>query len=60
MDLQHGILMMFIGCSVTFIGFFIAFLIINYNFRKSKKKTEKGPLDDLFKDRNGWKGDDCQ
>ena len=52
--------MMFIGCSVTFIGFFIAFLIINYNFRKSKKKTEKGPLDDLFKDRNGWKGDDCQ
>ena len=52
--------MMFIGCSVTFIGFFIAFLIINYNMKKSKKKREKGPMDDLMKSMPGWKGDDCQ
>ena len=52
--------MMFIGCSVTFIGFFIAFLIINYNVKKSKKKRVKGPMDDLMKHMPGWKGDDCQ
>ena len=60
MDLQHGILLFVIGCSVTFIGFFIAFLIINYNFKKSKKKRVKGPMDDLMKYMPGWKGDDCQ
>ena len=60
MDLQHGILLFFIGCSATFIGFFIAFLIINYNMRKSKKKKIKGPMDDLMKYMPGWKGDDCQ
>lgn len=52
--------MMFIGCSVTFIGFFIAFLIINYNMKKSKKKRVNGPMDDLMKSMPGWKGDDCQ
>ena len=51
----------FLGCLVTFIGFFIAFLIINYNMRKSKKKKIKGPMDDLMKDMPGSKaGDDCQ
>jgi uncharacterized membrane protein YgaE (UPF0421/DUF939 family) len=60
MDLQHGILLFFIGCSATFIGFFIAFLIINYNMKKSKKKKIKGPMDDLMKYMPGWKGDDCQ
>ena len=48
MDLQHGILLFVIGCSVTFIGFFIAFLIINYNMRKSKKKRVKGALEHLW------------
>ena len=60
MDLQHGILLFFIGCSATFIGFFIAFLIINYNMKKSKKKRVNGPMDDLMKSMPGWKGDDCQ
>jgi len=41
MDLQHGILMMFIGCSVTFIGFFIAFLIINYNKKKEEERIKR-------------------
>ena len=52
--------MMFIGCSVTFIGFFIAFLVINYNMKKGNKKKVKGPMDDLLKSMPGWKGDDCQ
>ena len=60
MDLQHGFLFAFIGCTVTFIGFFIAFLIINYNMKKDKRKRIKSPLDDLNKDMPGWKGDDCQ
>ena len=38
MDLTHGILMFFIGCSITLIGFFIAFLVINYNLSKEYKK----------------------
>ena len=62
MDLQHGILLAIIGCTATFIGFFIAFLIINYNIKKDKKKNdkEKGPMADLLKGMPGWKGDDCQ
>ena len=60
MNLQHGLLFGFLGCVVTFIGFSIAFLIINYNFKKSKKKRVKGPMDDLMKYMPGWKGDDCQ
>ena len=60
MDTQHGVLLFVIGCTVTFLGFFIAFLIINYNFKKSKKKRVKGPMDDLMKYMPGWKGDDCQ
>ena len=65
MDLQHGILLFVIGCSVTLIGFFIAFLIINYNRKKDKKKKE--PLSDVeksLKDLNSMPGskagDDCQ
>mgnify|MGYP003122677318 FL=1 len=30
-----------IGCTVTFIGFFIAFLIINQNKKKELEKIEK-------------------
>ena len=62
MDLQHGLLFGFLGCVVTFIGFSIAFLIINYNIKKDKEKKEfnKGPMYDLNKNMPGWKGDDCQ
>ena len=41
MDFQHGILLFIIGCTVTFIGFFIAFLVINYNIKKQKRKEEE-------------------
>jgi len=40
-DLTHGILMFFFGTSITFIGFLIAFLIINYNHKAEKKKLVK-------------------
>ena len=40
MDFSHGILLFFIGCTVTFVGFFTAFLVINYNKRKELKKIE--------------------
>jgi len=30
-----------IGCSITIIGFFIAFLVINYNKKKEDEKIRK-------------------
>ena len=54
MDSTHGILLFFIGCTVTFVGFFIAFLLINYNKKKELKKLrdienrKKGPLPDHY------------
>ena len=41
MDFTHGILFFFIGCTVTFVGFFIAFLVINYNKRKEEEKIRE-------------------
>jgi len=41
MDFQHGILFFIIGCSVTLIGFFIAFLVINYNTKKELERIRK-------------------
>ena len=41
MDLQHGLLMFAFGCTITIIGFFIAFLVINYNKKKENEKIKK-------------------
>jgi len=41
MDFTHGILFFIIGCTVTFVGFFIAFLVINYNKRKEEEKIRE-------------------
>ena len=41
MTLGHGLAMGLIGCTVTFIGFFIAFLVINHNKRKEEKRIEE-------------------
>ena len=63
LDLQSGLLMGFLGCTITFVGFFIAFLVINYNQRQeAKKKANKNhPMYELMKDMPGVKyGDDCQ
>ena len=37
-DLTYGFLFFIIGCSITLIGLFIAFLVINYNLSKEYKK----------------------
>jgi len=60
MTVEHGLLMSFIGCSVTVIGFFVAYLIAGRNHMKKYKKKVKGPMDDLMKDMPGWKAVDCQ
>ena len=39
MDIQHGLLMGFIGCTVTFVGFSIAYLVANYYHKKENKKN---------------------
>ena len=41
MDFEHGILMFIIGCTATFVGFFIAFLIINHNKKKEEERIKR-------------------
>ena len=63
LDLEHGILMFIFGISITLIGFFIAYLVIMYNYKKEQKRKNrpKNPMYDLMKDMPGSKaGDDCQ
>lgn len=59
MDLAHGLLMGVFGCLATFVGFFIAFLVVNHNLKIEKAKKEKhtGPVADLNK---SIYGEDCQ
>ena len=44
MDITHGLLLFFIGCIVTFLGFFMAFLVINYNKKKELQKLEENEI----------------
>jgi preprotein translocase subunit YajC len=41
MDLQHGLLMFVFGCTITIIGFFIAFLVIRYNRKKEDERIKR-------------------
>ena len=41
MDITHGISLFFLGCTVTVIGFFTAFLVINYNKKKEEEKIRE-------------------
>ena len=41
MDFEHGILMFVIGCTLTLVGFFIAFLVINYNKKKEDERIRE-------------------
>ncbi len=40
MDLEHGLLLGFIGCTVTVVGFTIAYMIAMYHYKKENKKNE--------------------
>ena len=57
MTLEYGILLGFIGCSVSFIGLFIAYLVASKHVMKKNKPKEKGPVADLM--RNIY-GEDCE
>ena len=48
MTLEHGILLGFIGCSVTVVGFFIAYMMASKHVMKKNKPKEKGPVADLM------------
>ena len=37
-DLTHGFLFFLIGCTVTLVGFFIAYLVATRNMRRTKKE----------------------
>ena len=41
MDFTHGLLFFVIGCSITVVGFFIAFLVIRYNAKKELERVRK-------------------
>jgi hypothetical protein len=41
MDITHGISLFFLGCTVTVIGFFTAFLVINYNKKKEEERIRE-------------------
>jgi len=63
MTAEYGIGMFFFGMTITLIGFFIVFLVVNYNQRQEAKKKvdENHPMYDLMKNMPGVKyGDDCQ
>ena len=63
MTAEYGIGMFFFGTTITLIGFLIAFLVINLNQKRARKKNlkETGPLAELYKVMPGVRyGDDCQ
>ena len=41
MDAIFGLGLGVLGTSITIIGFFIAFLVVNYNRKKQKQKEEE-------------------
>ena len=59
LDFEHGLLLGIIGCTVTIVGFFIAFLVVNHNIRLEQRRKVKdtGPMADLNK---SIYGEDCQ
>ena len=41
MDLEHGLIMFFMGCTITVIGFLIAFTIASRVVHKEEKRKKK-------------------
>ena len=56
MDIAHGLLFAIIGCSITFIGFFIAYTVA-YKSVMDKDKEELTEVEKSIKD---LYGQDCQ
>ena len=60
MDIEHGFLMFFMGCSITFIGFFIAYMVAS-NVVMKKEPKELSEVEKSLKNlMYGTYGDDCQ
>ena len=60
MDIEHGFLMFFMGCSITFIGFFIAYMVAS-NVVMKKEPKELSEVEKSLKNlRYGTYGDDRQ
>ena len=60
MDIEHGFLMFFMGCSITFIGFFIAYMVAS-NVVMKKEPKELSEVEKSLKNlRYSTYGDDCQ
>ena len=56
MDLEHGFLLGLLGCTLTFVGFFVAFLLINYNKKKELQRLKE--IENNKKLPNRYYGDD--
>ena len=40
MDFQSGLFLGIIGCTVTLVGFTIAYIVANYHYKKENKKNK--------------------
>ena len=60
MNFEHGILMFFMGMTITIIGFLIAFIVINRVHKKSIKKPLTSVEKSLHDLNVKFKEDDCQ
>ena len=56
MTFEYGLGLAILGCTVTFIGFFMAFLVINYNKKKELKRLKE--LEERKKFPDHYFGDD--
>ena len=65
MNFEYGLAMFFIGCTLTVIGFFIAFMVASRVIHKANKKNRplssvEQSLKDLREMPGSKAGDDCQ
>ena len=65
MNFEYGLAMFFIGCTLTFIGFLIAFMVASRVVHKANKKNRplssvEQSLKDLREMPGSKAGDDCQ
>ena len=65
MTWEHGLMMFFIGCTITVIGFLIAFMVASRAVHKANKKNRplssvEQSLKDLREMPGSKAGDDCQ
>ena len=50
MDFEHGLLFFVIGMTATITGFFIAFMVVNYNRKKELDDEQERERQKIFGD----------